>query len=39
MGNFSVWTACGFLVDMTGAVVRGGEEKGETVREKKRYRD
>lgn len=34
-----LWTACGFLVDKTGAVVRGGEETGETEREKKRYRD
>lgn len=23
-----LWTACGFLVDATGAVVRGGEETG-----------
>lgn len=33
-----LWTAWGFLVDRTGAVVRGGEERGiET--ERNRYRD
>lgn len=37
-----LWTACGCHVDTAGgggAVVGGGEEKGETEREKKRYRD
>lgn len=30
LGNFScLWTACGFLVDTAGAVVRGGEEERE----------
>lgn len=35
LGNLCLWTACGFLVDTVGAVVRGGEEKGETEREQK----
>lgn len=31
-----LWTACSFFVDTTGAVVRGGEEKGkETERERR----